>query len=168
MSDDLDVRVRRALAARAGQITAERLRPAELPGKAEPAGPRRLARWDVVRRWLAPGLVGAAAMAVLFAVLVIRQPDRPPAQPAGPPASSTPAAPSPVAPSPSAVVDGPQPAPTDVRKPGPLPTPGGGAPESSPGADRAEPSPGAKEAEPGRRNDNVAPSPAGTRPRPTS
>lgn len=93
MTDDLELRLRSALVARAGQITQERLRFGVPPTVAAPR--KRLRLW----RWL-PLPAGVAIAAVALAVtLGPGAPDPAPVQPAdpgitAPPSPSTPAEPS--------------------------------------------------------------------------
>jgi hypothetical protein len=81
-------RLRGALAARAAQITADRLQPA-LPPTVAVAGRRRVA-------WLVPLLAGAAAVALLFTIVLGNRPaGEAPATVPSPAVSSSPAPPAP-------------------------------------------------------------------------
>jgi len=86
MSSDLEDRVRRALDARARQITPERLRPALPPTATAPA------RWSWPPSWRSVLLTAATAA---VAVLVFWRPDIRPDPAPGPPAGPIPSAPSP-------------------------------------------------------------------------
>ncbi|MCA2216693.1 hypothetical protein [Jidongwangia harbinensis] len=91
MSTDVEDRLRRALRARAGQITADRLQPAVPPTAT--AVPRS---W---RRWWVPLVVAAALAAVFFAVRPDGTLPRPVPNPPAVPVPSEP--PAPVEPSPA-------------------------------------------------------------------
>ena len=100
MSTDLEDRVRRALSARAGQITPGSLQPAVPPTAAAPA--RRSWR----PRWRSLLVVAAVVVAVVFSVR----------RPAGDPPLPVPNAPAATVPSPSFA---PSPSPTSVSEPVP-------------------------------------------------
>jgi hypothetical protein len=102
----VEQRVRAALAERAAEITADRLQPARPPTMVVSAWPRGV-------RWLPMLAVATAAIAVLFAVILIVRPSADvPAGPATPgPASPGPGTPGPAAPGPASRGPG-SPAPT--------------------------------------------------------